>query len=251
MGVIENKQIVIEEKPFRHVVIDNFFKKDFYDALCAAFKKVLLGGLSETRRLDIFSRFDRYDAYSYSINPKSGYPLNFFYTKEWHDYIAGIFGVSASRDVTGGFHHHLVNSEDGFIHEDFNLVSFVEDRLENGINPFYNQCVYTDDSPDKQPHTFKRMRAVALIYYLLDDPNWKDGDGGETGLYGSRDKNSLISKVAPINNRLFAFEISPYSFHGFLKNKKSRRNSIIQWLHQEPEIMLKRYVGHKPSPWKK
>lgn len=247
---IQNKSIEIQEKPFRHVIIDNFFEPGFYADLSKEFNKLLDMGLSDNpMEKSIFHRFKKYDAYSKMINPKWDYPFNFFYSSDWDSYLAGIFGIQSSKDTIANLHHHAVGSEDGWTHNDYSLCSFKEDRLPNGINPWFHQCIYEDSSPDRQPDTLKRMRSVVMMIYLCNDPNWKEGDGGETGLYRENNRESLVEKVAPINNRFFAFEISPYSYHGFLKNIKSPRNTIIQWLHEEPSNKYKKFGFYKPVAW--
>jgi len=88
------------------------------------------------------------------------------------------------------------------------------------------------------------------MFYLANKP-WQEGDGGETGLYANYNKNSLVKKIAPVNNRLFAFEISPVSFHGFLNNKKSERNTITHWIHQEPTSVFRKFGVYEPTAWNK
>ena len=74
---------------------------------------------------------------------------------------------------------------------------------------------------------------MAILFFLETD-GWKEGDGGETGLY-SADGKTLLKKVAPLNNRLLAFQISPLSMHAFQKNN-TERNSVVQWLHAPAEL---------------
>lgn len=242
--------IEVKEQPFRHIVVDNFFTKNFYHQLCVEFYKILRHGLSEERKRDMFSRSPRsYDAYNWVINPKCVHPLSIFFSSEWENFITKTFGVTSSKDTVAAFHHHNIGSNDGWIHTDFSLCSFKEDRLANGINPWHYQCDYEDSSPNKQPDTLKRVRQVAIIYYLLNDPRWQEGDGGETAFYKDKTFGSVASKIAPANNRLLAFEISPFSFHTFLKNNKHERNSIIQWFHQDPAIVGEKYQGYEFTHW--
>ncbi len=251
LRVIRNRDIIVREEPFRHIVVDDFFEPAFYSYLCKAFQNRLDLGLSETPQRGRFARQpNSYDAYLWVPNPRSGFPLNFFYTAEWDELISGIFALRSSKDTILSFHHHRPNSKDGWIHSDFSLCSFVEDRLRNGINPWYHQCRYEDSTGDQQSGTFRRMRAVALIFYLLNDPQRQDGDGGETALYPVKDAKSPATVIAPRNNRLFAFEINPNSFHRFLSNRNYQRNTIIQWLHQEPEVARERYPDALPVHWR-
>ena len=248
---IEEQPIKVISEPFPHIIADNFFKKDFYDSLCALLNGKLNEGLEESRNNKKFSRFDRYDAYSWNPDPRGGMPMALFNSPEWEKYITDFFGIKPSHDLDTCFHHHLAGSQDGWAHNDFNVCSFKEDRLPNGMNPWHHQCVYADDTLDRQPETRKAMRAIALLFYLNNDPAWRDGDGGETGVYASYDTGKLLKKIAPINNRLFAFRISPSSFHGFLSNKKKARNTINQWFHREPMSALQEFNVSIWEEWKK
>lgn len=245
-----NVPIHVKKQPFRHIVVDNFFTKNFYNELCVEFYKIMRRGLSEEKRRDMLSRSQRsYDAYNWVINPKCGRPLDIFFSREWEEFITGTFGITSSKDTLAAFHHHQIGSNDGWVHSDFSLCSFKEDRLANGINPWHYQCDYEDSSPDKQPDTIKRMRSIAIIYYLFNNPRWEEGDGGETALYKNKTPDSLASKIVPLNNRLLVFEVSPFSFHTFLKNNKYERNTIIQWFHQDPMITGVTYPGYEYGRW--
>ena len=54
-------------------------------------------------------------------------------------------------------------------------------------------------------------RRINVILYL--NPGWKEGWGGDFGLY-NEDGTELIKKVAPIFNRLVIFDTHDQSFHG-------------------------------------
>jgi len=139
------------------------------------------------------------------------------------------------------FHHHLPGSKTGFVHNDYNIICFKTEPLPNQINPWYFQCSF--DRRSKDSDSEERIRAIAAIFYL-GNPNWHSGDGGETGLYSS--EHQLLKAFAPKNNRLLAFEVSPYSFHGFLSNVRLERNSVIMWYHCHPDHQLSRYPGFAP-----
>ncbi len=242
---VRTGDVILVEEPFRHIVVDDFFTNEAYQDLCRVFNAQLKKGLSETRSRDLFMRSPSgYDAYLFTPDPRGDYPLSVFNSLPWIFSFSSLFDISPSMETKLEFHCHSPGSDDGWAHNDYNLCSFREEKLSNGVNPWYHQCVYTDDVHGKQSGTLKRMRSVAILYFLNN--SWKDGDGGEVGLYVNK---QVVKKVAPINNRLLAFEISPTSFHGFLKNHAHERNSIIQWLHQDPQMMFKKFNVYEPTRW--
>ena len=54
-------------------------------------------------------------------------------------------------------------------------------------------------------------RRVNVILYL--NPGWKEDWGGEFGLYDNKGEK-LIKKIAPLHNRLMAFDTNDMSYHG-------------------------------------
>jgi hypothetical protein len=89
------------------------------------------------------------------------------------------------------------------------------------------------------------MRSVAMLYYFNNKNILEEKDGGGTGIYKSYKSYSLVKEVKPINNRLFAFEISPISFHGFI-GAKFDRSSIVSWFHSSPSYIVNKNLDlHK------
>jgi Rps23 Pro-64 3,4-dihydroxylase Tpa1-like proline 4-hydroxylase len=72
-----------------------------------------------------------------------------------------------------------------------------------------------------------------MLFYLSNPP-WRRGGGGSTGLYrsGDDDIRRPVASVPPLNNSMLLFECTPQSFHGFISNVRTPRNSIVMWLHQ-------------------
>jgi Rps23 Pro-64 3,4-dihydroxylase Tpa1-like proline 4-hydroxylase len=81
------------------------------------------------------------------------------------------------------------------------------------------------------------------VYYLNNECN--GGYGGETAIYHN---GNVVDTVTPKNNRLFAFEVAPDSYHGFLTNLKYERCSLTQWFHQDPALTFSRFNAEN-SPW--
>lgn len=238
---VNDVDVRIQITPYHHFVKENFFKHDFYCELV----NVLEGYLDQNKFRPIgevgYQKL-KYDGFYCYPDPREiTYPFTFLYTRVWKDFISALFDVKTSDEVLTGFHRHIPPGTDGWPHCDLGLCSFVEDRGFDNLNHWAGQCVYADDTAHRQPHTFKRFRSIALIYYLGSNEVWRDGDGGETGMYTSYDPKDLVKKVPPTNNTIFAFAISPMSWHGFIANKRFPRNTIIQWFHSPPSYVMKKY----------
>ncbi len=243
---IRNRGRAITEQPFRHIILDDFFTDDYYQALCAAFNQTLNNGLSETHDLRCFSRFQRYDAYYWPFPPASVWPLAFFYSTAWRDYLCDLFAVTLVDDVSADFHHHPPHSQSGSVHNDYNPAFFPDNPPNGHMNPFYYQCSYHGKTP--QSNTRERARALSVLYYL-NNPEWTPSGGGETALYAWHTDPEPFRSVAPINNRLLVFECGPGSFHRFLGNRDGVRNSMMQWFHGEKESVVARFNGVPLVPW--
>ena len=79
-------------------------------------------------------------------------------------------------------------------------------------------------------------RRVNAILYL--NPKWKEGWGGEFGLYDRRGEK-LIKKITPLNNRLLIFDTNDYSFHGLpdplnFPTGEVRRSIILYYYTKAP-----------------
>jgi hypothetical protein len=147
--------------------------------------------------------------------------------------------VRATADINGALHYHETGSKDGFIHQDFSACWFVNRPRADGINVTDSSlCDYRTGAvsgPGVLPR--ERVRAVAMLYYL-NNPPWASGDGGETGLYRSREDaiDRPAATIPPLNNSMLIFECSPRSFHSFRSNRRNPRSSIVMWLHTTTEV---------------
>lgn len=239
------QDIEISLAPFKHVRVPNFLKRETYDAFCEIFNAVLGRGLSESVRHAQFSLFGEYDAYYWMIPAEIREPLNLLYSLDWKDFFSELFDVPLTGDVVAEFHHHQPGSKNGTPHNDYNLCCFTDERLPNGINPWYYHCNYNPERNDMTTgKVFARMRSVAIILYLNNE-EWRNEDGGETALYYTDLNLDRAVLVPPINNTLLAFEVTPHSYHAFRQNVRSDRNSIIMWLHSSVEEKLARH-GQTP-----
>jgi 2OG-Fe(II) oxygenase superfamily len=221
---VKPKDIQVITEPFPHIIVENFFKPEIYEMLCDKFEVVEKRGLTKAKKDygDQFHAFDiDYDGYVYtppaSTDPAD--PLRLFYSLEWNGFFSKKFHQFTTFETILAFHHHPTGDRSGFVHNDYADKPFSSQaRLPNGI-------MYHSDTG--KPNRDAR-RIIAILFYLKND-SWREGDGGETGIY-SADGKVLLKKVAPINNTLFAFQISKKSMHAFQENHLAR-NSFVQWFH--------------------
>jgi hypothetical protein len=222
--------------PFAHFIATGVFKAEIYAAMAAQFQSFLDRGLSEEPATGKFARTIKgYDAYAISFSPALDGPLAVFISKEWHDMLARLVGIEATGDINGGFHHHEPGSASGRPHNDLNPGWFSDSPRADGINVSnYDICDYHTGQIHKRGSKAREtVRAAALLFYL-NNPTWRPGDGGETGLY--RDVGQAVDQpsesVPPLDNSVLLFECTPHSYHAFLQNRRSSRNSLIMWLHR-------------------
>lgn len=225
-------------EPYNHIIIDNFFKPEVYQKMCDKFHTYISKvekpfGLIGDSELN-------YDALIYSMEQKDyseGY--DFFKFKLWQDFISNIFDTVLNQHMAYSLHFHKGSiekpSKNGWPHADLGVCSAIDNpQIPVKVG---GDCNYADDTHNLQPHTRKVMRSVAMLYYFNNKNDQKEGDGGGTGVFTSYDSNSFVKEVKPTNNRLFAFEISPKSFHGFV-GAKFDRSAMVSWFHSSPSYIV-------------
>jgi hypothetical protein len=255
----ESAEIFGENIPFRYSHIKNVFTEEFYEKLHSKFIELLSGGISDTFDMNKFSYFGqitketKYDAYSRVTDPNCNI-TSIFYSNLWKNFISNLFpDIELTVNSASSFHHHKVNSTSGFLHTDWNLQNFVKDELPNGINPWYFQCKHAGEPG--VDNAYQVVKSIACIYYLGNE-EWNEGYGGDTGLYTHHNENNFVKaipyenqipyvKIPPVNNSMVVYEISPYSYHGFIQNKKIERNAMIQWFYSNVSNRKDKYKNWK------
>lgn len=231
----------VSTEPFSHIVVDNFFKDGFAKKIEDYFLSIRergFGAREDISRLHPFRNEKgvyEYDGYLYVPKQREHEIFKLFYSVAWNSYFSNIFAQPTNLVTSLAVHHHEPGDSTGFVHHDYSEQKFCkDDTLENGVLANDQAREFERKCNLGMSHDF---RIVSLIYYF--GSNWKNGDGGETGVYAS--KTSEPTKiVAPVRNRLFAFQISPKSFHAFQTNKKPR-SSIVQWFHIDTAWCVKKY----------
>jgi 2OG-Fe(II) oxygenase superfamily len=252
--ILHQRRWQVCSEPFPHMVAYNVFTPEFYAWLDRAFGDILGRGLSERHDPAMFSRnIAGYDAYSTTFNDEMPAPFHLFTSHPWHHMIANLVGIRVTGDVNGGFHHHAPGSKSGHVHNDLNPGWFLNETHPHRVNISRNElCNYSTGKVRAGYHGHQTMRAIAVLFYLHNPP-WEPGDGGETGLYSSREQpvSEPAKRIPPINNSLFLFECRPNSYHSFIENWKSPRNSMIMWLHCPFEDVVQRWGDKAVVYWSK
>jgi hypothetical protein len=239
-------------KPFPHLIARDVFRPDLFDALERQFEGLLALGLASApdgRRLSKNMRNS--DAYSWNFTPEVEPPFALFYSRAWHDLLRRLMDLEVSPDVNAAAHHHQLGSRDGHVHCDLGEAWFSDQPYASGVNPMdLSRCPYTHPPDASEPPARHVVRAATMIFYLCNG-RWREGDGGETGLYAAADDpvDAPAALTPPIDNSLVVFETSPASHHAFLRNRKGARNSVILWLHAPYEAAAARWGGSAISPW--
>ena len=243
--IVVNRRWMRYSDPFPHIVARNVFTKNFYEELESAFKKTLSRGFGQPGDKGRFARNTAdYDAYVLLLSSKFAGPLGIFISRMWHDMLAGLIGLNATRDVQCSLHHHLVGSATGWVHSDIGLRWFMDAPKSDGINLACSGRT-VDAARKAGVNARPVVRAVAMLFYLNNE--WSPGSGGETGLYRSAQDlpTKPVSVVPPINNSILIFECTPYSFHTFLQNDRYPRNSVNLWLHRPKAQVVARWGESK------
>lgn len=239
-------------RPFDHVVATDVFGGGLAAALADQFRGLLRKGRSETPDALRFSRnMGSFDAYSLSFTPGFSGPLSIFTRRWWYDHVRSMFpNVDATGEINGGLHHHRAGSRSGKIHNDLNPGWFPRDRRRLPLVSDEGECSYYSGAAHASGIvTRQRVRSLAMLYYLGNDSSRLRG--GETGLYDWADQavDAPTAVVPPVNNSMLLFECTPYSYHSFLGNQGSERNSVILWLHGSPESAQARWGRGAVVPW--
>ncbi len=234
--IVANRRWQRRLQPFPHLVVQDLFVPSVADQIDAAVRKIL-----ENEGLP---RIARYDATGWGFPADIDWPLRLFSTREWRDLLSHALGVETSPFVNAGIHHHDAGGESGRPHNDLNPVYFAEVEPRDGTVMMRNDLVdLKSGQPSKEGISVTRqVRAVSILYYTAN-PEWHEGDGGETGLFErpSDPPDRPAWAIPPVNNSLLAFECTPNSFHSFVSNRVSERNSVTMWLHRSDADAVARW----------
>lgn len=244
-GVLAHRRWVRRTLPFPHVVAHDVFTDEVYAALAADFERLLAAGAISRRA------GSGYAATWARLAEHADGPLGLFLTREWHDVVAAVGGVDEpTGDVSAGLHHHQPGGAAGWPHNDLNPGWFpaaAPAAHEVGLDSLDFDYHHGPEAPQDARET---MRGVSLLFYLAN-PEWSEGDGGETGLFASRGAAGRAegSFVPPINNSLVLFECTPYSWHAYAGASRHERNCVVLWTHRAKQDVVDRWGEQSVVYW--
>jgi hypothetical protein len=223
--------------PFRHWRCSSLLNEDAYSRVCNEFLKILAATDQEASgKLRFAKNIPKYDAYALAASAELARRFRPFFGDEFSRQIATFLGIPYCARVDGALHSNPPGARTGWIHTDLCSGWFDESNLpcsDDMLYPDRGRCEYFTGrakSPGAQPVEY--VRIASLLYFLGND-GWREGDGGETGLYAGEHDGPFCRKrlVPPLNNTAVLFLCSPHSYHRFVSNIRNTRNSIVMWLH--------------------
>jgi len=225
---LNSRRWIRRYQPFPHVIAYDVFRPAVYHQLETNFRTLLAdtGGRPYLTAHGIDGR---------TVGEEIADQLHPLLTRGWHDLLARVAGIRATGHIAVGMHHHRPGSKNGFAHNDLNPGWFLGEPPPGGLALCGPGIDYTSGrllgEVDRTP--LETVRGAALLFYLANPP-WRPGDGGSTGLYraAGADIRRPVAVVPPLNNSMLLFACTPRSFHGFISNRRTPRNSIVMWLHR-------------------
>ena len=188
-----NQNKYLENKPFSHIVFDNFFKSIFLESILEDFPKDLKkNGIKFDNVQEKKITSDNAEIISSQTNSL----INYLNSYEFLIFLKNLTGIKETLIpdpyLWGGGYHELKNMGHLNIHSDFN------------IHP-----------------TLKLNRRINLLIYL--NKNWKENYGGSLELW-DRNMKKCIKKIVPIFNRVVIFNTNDFSYHGNPEKIKHPQN---------------------------
>ena len=223
---IKDKEFFTE--PFKHIIVDDFFSKNFADELLNKFPRTDENVWERTHDEDI------------EIKLRTNWSSEF-------DIPDGI--VDAVRILNSSLILKAMSKQ-------FQINKLIPDPYFSGggLNVTVNSGLLGVHVDGNYHDATALNRRINAILYL--NPGWKDGWGGEFGLYDSTGEK-LIKKVAPLFNRLVIFDTNDYSFHGLpdplnFPLNEVRKSIILYYYTKEarPESQISIDQPHS-ALWKK
>jgi hypothetical protein len=240
--ISENISLRIFEEPFKHIVIDNLLKPEIYKKICRKFPELISKKNSPHGQVGSDEN-NIYEAIIYGLVSQDCMDgFEFFVDPFWKNYLSELFNIIFNEHTAYSAHFHKGSEEtpskSGWIHKDLSICSAINDPQKE--IKIIDDCNYADDS-NNQPQTSKIIRSVASLFYLNNQENLLAKSGGGTGIFTSYKYNDIVKSILPKNNRIFAFEISPISYHAFI-GAKFNRSAIVQWFHSSPSYYVHKHL---------
>jgi len=223
--------------PFRHYQATNVFNDEDYHRLSSNYRDLL--NKSANSDDDYRYKFRKskldYDATMIQIDGDLAPLFRPFFEEEFIRSLADFLELPYFPQIRCGLHSSLKGSRDGWLHTDHCSGWFDDNTVTKSGVIFQANCGCEYFRGKKRSDTAKPaeyVRVATLIYYMCND-GWKEGDGGETGLFDNMEPHAVTHSkfIKPVNNSLLLFACTPQSYHRFIANPGITRNSLLLGLH--------------------
>jgi Rps23 Pro-64 3,4-dihydroxylase Tpa1-like proline 4-hydroxylase len=216
------------EKPYKHIVLDNFFPKELAEECLEAFPDL---------DSDVWDKSNDPDI---EIKMRSTYQSEFDFPKDINK-VVRIMNSSMFLKAMS---------------EALDIPKLIPDPYYSGggLNVTVSGGlldVHVDGNYHDATGLNRRVNAILFL-----NPDWKKAWGGEYGVYDNKGEK-LVEAVAPLMNRLVIFDTHDFSFHGVPNPIKfpegtARRSVILYYYTKEPRPSSQISVEKPHSAlWKK
>ena len=179
------KESFNSRKPFRYLVLDNFFHEDSAEEVLAAYPGTETGQWDGTTYVDQKNKFQLRSFEKNSLLEQVFAELNGTEFICWLQKLTGIQDMHSDDELFGGGLHQSTRGAFLNVHVDYNI----------------------------HPRTKLHRRLNVLVYM---NKNWKEEYEGHLELWDMQ-RNRLLERVAPTFNRCVIFETNEVSYHGHPK----------------------------------
>ncbi|WP_436515255.1 2OG-Fe(II) oxygenase [Ekhidna sp. To15] len=175
-------------KPFRYVIIDNFYPIESAELILSEYPSIKNGVWDGKTYVDQKNKFQKTD---FEDSPKIKQAFDELNSPRFLELLESVTGFNekliADPDLFGGGLHQSIKGAFLNVHVDYNI----------------------------HPETKYHRRLNTLVYMNKD---WKDEYEGHLELWDLRSgKKDLLEKISPVFNRCVIFETNEISFHGHPK----------------------------------
>ena len=209
----------LENKPFPHIVFDNFFSNEIIEDVLSDFPKDLKNiGVKYDNAQEKKIASDS----AATISSKTNNLISFLNSYKFLNFLNNLTGIKENLIpdpyLWGGGYHEL--KEEGYlnVHADFNM------------HP-----------------KLKLNRRINLLIYL--NKNWEENYGGSLELW-DKEMKTCVKKIIPIFNRVVIFNTNDFSYHGNPEKirhpEKISRKSIALYYYSNgrPKTEINEEIAH-------
>ena len=204
-----NKEFNDTTKPYRYVVIDNFFKEDLANKLLSEYPSKDDSGWYQFR--------DKIDGIKNVLEQ-------------------GMYGISDIKNIPDFWNKIILKLNSSTFCEELKKITGVLEILPDTYNKIGQwtglrvmkkgsyQLIHSDAR--LHPH-LKKEKKLTIVGYL--NKNWQESDEGYLEIWNN-EMTECVEKIAPLFNRVILFENTETSYHGVPKVNGFRNSFLLSYL---------------------